>query len=197
MKRKSAVFRAIGAGALLALGTLHAFGQQIPASSADSGRRAVIAVNQGTIYNNINNAQNSANNAWNYANNAQNTANAAYYNDQVTNQIAQDARRRAEEAASAGGGFATGIFRIRPGNTVNSPTWQDVACVYNASGPTTVRRQYNPGEVPPGNGMEGWVRDFTCPPGSAVLVFTNGDDGVDSPGGNGGDSGGGGGGGSG
>ncbi|WP_307692146.1 hypothetical protein [Variovorax ginsengisoli] len=61
-----------------------AYAQLIPASSADSGRRAVIAIDQASINNNIQNATNIGNNANAYAdyashqaNNAQNSANTA------------------------------------------------------------------------------------------------------------------------
>lgn len=41
---------------------------QVPASSADSGIRAVVAIDQANIYNNINNSYNVANNAVNISN---------------------------------------------------------------------------------------------------------------------------------
>lgn len=106
--------RALGLVAMLGTCSLAAVAQLIPASSADSGRRAVIAVNQGTIYNNINNAQNSANNAWNYANGAQNTANVAYNaanNAQYTANVANNAAGNAQAGADGARGLAEAAYR--------------------------------------------------------------------------------------
>lgn len=64
-----------------------ALAQRIPASSSDSGRRAVVAIDQASINNYINNAQNTANHAVNVGNNAQGTADWAA-------RMAQDAATR-------------------------------------------------------------------------------------------------------
>lgn len=107
--RLKPMIRGLCIAAVLGTCGVASFAQLIPASSADSGRRAVIAVNQGTIYNNINNAQNSANNAWNYANSAQGTANNAYGAavnaqagaDGAAGTAAEALRRAAEGSAGA------------------------------------------------------------------------------------------------
>ncbi|MDP9897364.1 hypothetical protein J2W32_006479 [Variovorax boronicumulans] len=86
--------RSLGILVLSASLASSALAQRIPASSSDSGRRAVVAIDQATINNNINNAYNTANYAANVGNNAQNTANWAVA-------LANDAQRAANQAMSA------------------------------------------------------------------------------------------------
>jgi hypothetical protein len=172
MNKLTTIKCAIGA-CILSVGALHAFAQQIPASSADSGRRAIVSISQGNIYNSINSAQSTANAAYNYAD-------AAYYNS-------EEAKRRADAAASKGGGFATGFLRMHM--DMNSPNSYLVgACVYLAGGPTSGMMeepyQANYRLVP-----------FTCPAGSSFLFWSGGaydteGDGSDSGGGGGGGGGG-------
>ncbi|MCR6481020.1 hypothetical protein NU688_33020 [Variovorax sp. ZS18.2.2] len=50
------------------------FAQSLPANSSDSGRRAVVAIDQTSINNNIKNVQNTANHAVNLTNGASGTA---------------------------------------------------------------------------------------------------------------------------
>lgn len=151
MKRNSAVFRAIGAGALLALGTLHAFGQQIPASSADSGRRAVIAVNQGSIYNGINNAYYTGVNAQNSANIAYNTAVNAQAGADGAAGLAGEAYRRAGEAQNGAmigaaidvGGFQPTYDAFKAAGVPIAADSQSgrilrVACFRGATGPNQI-----------------------------------------------------------
>lgn len=86
--------RALGLLVLSASLATSALAQRIPASSSDSGRRAVVAIDQATITNNINNAYNTANYAANVGNNAQNTANWAV-------SLANNAQSAANQALSA------------------------------------------------------------------------------------------------
>lgn len=83
-QKRSPLKRRMGVVLLAATFAGGAVAQRVPASSSDSGRRAVVAIDQASINNNINNAQNTANyavsvggNANNAASNAQNTANYA------------------------------------------------------------------------------------------------------------------------
>lgn len=111
--RRTKVIQALGATFFLTTACIAAIAQSIPASSADSGRRAVVAVDQSNIYNNINNANNNAINAANVAtwavdlsNNAQNTANTAINIGNAAVNIgntAQDGVNRLTNAAPAGG----------------------------------------------------------------------------------------------
>ena len=141
--------RALGLVAMLGTCSLAAVAQLIPASSADSGRRAVIAVNQGTIYNNINNAQNSANNAWNYANVANNAAGNAQAGADGARGLAEAAYRRAEDG---GAGMMVGMPIDVSGTNLSSfAPWYKVpgdqnalagalrvACFKGAAGPAAV-----------------------------------------------------------
>ncbi|MDM0036757.1 alanine-zipper protein [Variovorax sp. J22P271] len=125
--------------------------QSIPASSADSGRRAVVAVDQATINNNINNALNAGNNAWNYANSAYTVANTAVNignNAQYTANVANDT------ANYVNGKLAGGL----PGSVVTGGSVRDGDTYY-----TLICVAGNTNSVPP-----------VCPPGSGAIVFTKG-----------------------
>jgi hypothetical protein len=66
--------------------------QRVPASSSDSGRRAIVAIDQNQINQTVNNAQTSANQAINISNHAVNVGNNAasvawQANDQATRAI--------------------------------------------------------------------------------------------------------------
>lgn len=89
---------AVGLLALTLGGT--ALAQRIPASSSDSGRRAVVAIDQASINNHINNAQNTANYAVGVGNNAQNTANHAVNVGNNAQGTADWAARMAQDAAT-------------------------------------------------------------------------------------------------
>ena len=158
--------------------------QVVPASSADSGRRAAVVIDQANIYNNINSAWQTGVNAWNYANSAYGYADAAYNTAVYASNVAGAARATADAAYGRGGGFATGVFtRHDGGNNVSQ-----VACVYGSYGPTS---GYTPVQTPTGTGFQ----PFTCPAGSSTFVFSTGT--LAEPGNAGGDGGAGGGGGSG
>jgi hypothetical protein len=83
-----------------------ALAQRVPASSSDSGRRAVVAIDQASINNSINNAQNTANYAVNVGGNANNAAS----NAQNTANYAVNVANAALSAANAGYGRIVGQF---------------------------------------------------------------------------------------
>jgi hypothetical protein len=83
-----------------------ALAQRVPASSSDSGRRAVVAIDQASINNNINNALNTAN----YAVSVGGNANSAASNAQNTANYAVNVANAALSAANAGYGRITGQF---------------------------------------------------------------------------------------
>ena len=88
MQLKRTSLAQVTAGMLLATSLVgSALAQRIPASSQDSGRRAIVAIDQASIINNINNAQNTANYAVGVGSNAQGTADYAV-------RVAQDAATR-------------------------------------------------------------------------------------------------------
>lgn len=76
-----------------------AFAQNLPANSADSGRRAVVAIDQATINNNINNAVNIGNNATNIANYANSRVDGAWNYANTAYNEARGARQAADSAA--------------------------------------------------------------------------------------------------
>ncbi len=141
---KAALMRGL-AIAVLALSVGHAaYAQRIPASASDSGRRAVVAVDQSNIYNSINNANNTANYAYSVANNAQNTANYA-------ESRAADAQAKANEAS--GGLKVAGTFEI--GSAAQGAWMARGLCLYNFGGSHNLSAYglYNP--CPGGSGP--WV----------------------------------------
>lgn len=83
-----------------------ALAQRWPDSSADSGRRAVVVIDQAQINNNINNAQNTAN----YAVSVGGNANSAANNAQNTANYAVNVANAALSAANAGYGKIVGQF---------------------------------------------------------------------------------------
>lgn len=132
-----------------------ALAQRIPASSSDSGRRAVVAIDQQQINNNVNNAVNIANYANSVANNAQNSANNAQW-------TADRARDAANAAAGAGGAI---VSQFNVGNANDSIIglcirgWDPNALAYLSqwpcpwgSGPFVVRERNNGGGGPGGGG---------------------------------------------
>ena len=166
--KKTSVVQTLGAMLLLTTSCVAAFAQSIPASSADSGRRAVIAVNQDNIYNNINNANNNAINAGNLANwavnlsnKAQNTANTAQNTANTAiniGNVAVDGVNRLTNAVPSGGIVMGGEF-------VEAGTKYSMICVRGFP----------------------WGYPAICPDGSGPIVFVKST--VD---GNGGSAGGGG-----
>lgn len=103
---RATTLRAFGLWLLMSCLACSSLAQRVPASSSDSGRRAVVAIDQNTINNNISNA-------WNTANNAQNTANwagAVGSNAQATANWAVDVANAANAAANAGYGKIVGQF---------------------------------------------------------------------------------------
>jgi hypothetical protein len=133
-----------------------ALAQRIPASSSDSGRRAVVAIDQQQINNNVNNAVNIANYANSVANNAQNSANNAQW-------TADRARDAANAAAGSGGEIVT-QFNV-PGNNGGSiiglciKGWDPNSLANlgrwpcpGGSGPFVVREQGSGGGGPGGGG---------------------------------------------
>lgn len=77
MKTKLELLSALMVAALMASGSVMAQSVPVPASSADSGRRAVVAVTQPNMSNYATKTE--VNNAYNLANTANNTANTAQY----------------------------------------------------------------------------------------------------------------------
>ncbi|VTU46173.1 hypothetical protein SRS16P2_00521 (plasmid) [Variovorax sp. SRS16] len=144
--------------------------QTIPASSADSGRRAVISVDQATITNNVNNAQSTANAAYNYAGAAYNYADAGYNTAVGASNyagaaygLAADAQARAINAQnSAGrGGFATALMKTTfPSLNAGGEVF---ACVWSWPGVEAV-------PISGGNPGESYV--FYCPAGSGKYVLS-------------------------
>ncbi|MDN6888000.1 hypothetical protein QMO14_30945 [Variovorax sp. CAN2819] len=108
-----------GLVALAVTATFGAHAQRIPASSSDSGRRAVVAIDQATINNNINNAQNTANYGVAVGNNAQNTANYAVAVGGNAQGTADWAARMAQDAASRPS-YGSAIASWSVNNTGNS-----------------------------------------------------------------------------
>lgn len=92
--------RAFGLSLLMSCLACSSLAQRLPASSSDSGRRAVVAIDQATINNNINNAQNTANYGVAVGNNAQNTANYAVAVGSNAQGTADWAARLAQDAGS-------------------------------------------------------------------------------------------------
>lgn len=168
----------IGCLALLAFLTMAAgvTAQTIPASSADSGRRAVIAVDQATINNNINNA-------WNYANSAYSTATWAVSIGQGAQGTADDAKARAIAAQTQGGGLASPVMNSNTRGAIGVAS-ETFACIWGYGGGRTQIQVYND-----------QVYLFNCPAGSAIAVFSSWTPTADNNGGDGGSGGGGGGGG--
>ncbi len=156
--------------------------QVIPASSADSGRRAAVVIDQASIYTNINNAWQTGVNAWNYANSAYSYADASYNTAVYATNLAGAAQETAAAAYGRGGGFATGVFTRHDGGNMTS----QVACVYGSYGPAS---GYTPVRSPTGTSFV----PFGCPAGSSTFVFSTGT--LTEPGNAGGDGGSGGGGG--
>ncbi|WP_076999152.1 alanine-zipper protein [Variovorax sp. KK3] len=162
------VYHLVGRGPLTCmlaacLVTANGWAQSIPASSADSGRRAAVVIDQAHIYTNINNAWQTGVNAWNYANSAYSYADASYNTAVYASNVANSAQNTANAAYGRGGGFATGVFARHDGGNMIS----QVACVYGSYGPAS---GYTPVRTPTGTSFE----PFTCPAGSSTFVFSTG-----------------------
>lgn len=142
--RKVALARGVAAAVLVFAGMHAAHAQRIPASSADSGRRAVVAVDQSNIYNSINNVNNTASYAYQVANNAQNTANYA---------ASRAADAQATANGAAGGLKVAGTFDI--GSSAQGAWSARGLCLYNFAGTHNLYGYglYNP--CPGGSGP--WV----------------------------------------
>lgn len=137
--------------------------QTIPASSADSGRRAVISIDQATINNTITNAQSTATAAYNYADAGYNTAVGASNYAGAAYGLAADAQARAINAQnSAGrGGFATSLMKTTfPSLNAGGEVF---ACVWGWPGAETV-------QILGGNPGESYA--FYCPAGSGKYVLS-------------------------
>lgn len=168
-QRKSALLRSLGAAMLLAsLGTL-ASAQVIPASSADSGRRATITVNQADIYNKINNAQytgdvayNSSVNAYNAAVNAYNRAGDAIY---TSNEALAKARDGANGSMASGfvdfpndSNNSSSLPNVPTGSSGSTGGYLRCACIVGAPGPNWLS---------PGPNQATY-----CPAGAAWVAFS-------------------------
>lgn len=126
-----------------------ALAQRIPASSSDSGRRAVVAIDQASINNNINNAQNTANWAGNVGSAAQRTADYA-------TQLAQEASSRPSygsvvaswyKAGQQGDWTASGLC-LQGWNPYGASVYTGTAVVCPAgTGPYVIAAQQTPGGV--------------------------------------------------
>lgn len=110
----------------------------MPASSVAGGPRAGVSINQGDIYNQINNAVNIGNGAVNIGNaaynlgsTAYNTANSAYNLGSIAYQTAENANARAgaAEAAAASAGVITKFSVLNNGQEYT--VWVCVKGFYN------------------------------------------------------------------
>jgi hypothetical protein len=104
--QRTQLARRIGLLLLTASVASSALAQRVPASSSDSGRRAVVAIDQASINNSINNAQTTAN----YAVNVGGNANTAAVNAQNTANYAVNVANAALTAANASYGKVVGQF---------------------------------------------------------------------------------------
>lgn len=134
----------------------NALAQRIPASSSDSGRRAVVAIDQAWINNNINNAQNTANYAVGVGNNAQNTANYAVNVGSNAQGTADWAARVAQDAAT----------RTSYGSVITSWSYNGGQAAWAAFG--LCLQGWNP------DGASQYTTQRPCPAGSGPYVISAG-----------------------
>jgi hypothetical protein len=152
---RATTLRAFGLSLLMSCLACGSFAQRVPASSSDSGRRAVVAIDQNSINNSINNAYNTASYAVAVGNNAQNSANNAQGTANWAAGMAQDAQARAGQA-----GY---------GSVITSWNYQGGNSNWNAFG--LCLQGWNP------DGAAQYTGNRPCPAGSGPYVISAGQNG--------------------